>query len=94
MDGCSTIISHGKGKLYRVGPLPSKTIKKCVPDVVKLLTKRPLITIMGRPCRQQRNVGFFSDVCKGYMYSGRMMPSLPMSANLLALLQEVNQSVV
>lgn len=41
---------------------------------------------MGKPCRQQRNVGFFSDTSAGYRYSGQFMAAQPLGPELGALL--------
>lgn len=59
------------------------------------LYEEPPIIIMGRECRQRRNVGFFSDESKGYKYSGQFMPSFPLSSApiLHELLPAVNQSL-
>ena len=49
-------------------------------DILHQLVSLPLeieppIIIMGRECRQRRNVGFFSNESIGYKYSGQMMKS-------------------
>lgn len=70
------------------------------PDLLPYLRQVPLyeeppIVVMGRQCRQRRNVGFFSDESKGYKYSGQFMPSFPLSAApvLQELLPQLNQSL-
>ena len=36
---------------------------------------KPEVVVFGKVCRQQRNVGFYSDVTTGYKYSRRIMPA-------------------
>ena len=38
---------------------------------------------MGKVCKQRRDVGFFSDVSKGYNYSTQKMPALPLSTSIV-----------
>ena len=55
----------------------------------------PPIMIMGKNCKQRRNVAFYSDESLGYKYSGQTMKSLPLSNVELfpLLLREVNNSL-
>lgn len=66
-------------------------------DVLKnvFCYEEPPIIVMQRPCKQRRNVAFYSDQSEGYKYSGQMMKSLPLSNVDLfpLLLQEVNNSL-
>lgn len=57
--------------------------------------EQPPITIMGRSCRQRRDVAFYSDESKGYDYSNQTMKSLPLSNVPLfpLLLDEINNSL-
>lgn len=55
------------------------------------LAKNPPIMIHGKQAKQHRDIGFFSDVSKGYYYSGQLMPSQPLTAMLTELLTLVNQ---
>lgn len=55
------------------------------------LAKNPPIMIHGKPAKQHRDIGFFSDVSKGYYYSGQLMLSKPLTAMLKELLELVNQ---
>lgn len=59
------------------------------------LYEEPPIMILGKQCRQRRNVGFFSDESKGYKYSGQFMPSFPLSSApvLQQFLPALNQSL-
>lgn len=57
---------------------------------LKLLEKPPIM-IHGKECRQQRDVGFFSDNSKGYHYSHRMMESQPMTETLQSILDRINK---
>jgi alkylated DNA repair dioxygenase AlkB len=58
----------------------------------KLRIKPSLGIIYGRECFQQRDIGFFSDVSRGYRYSGQIMPSQPLGIVLTALLDAINQT--
>jgi alkylated DNA repair dioxygenase AlkB len=42
------------------------------------LVERPTVVVFGKECRQNRNVGFFSDGSVGYRYSGKTMTAKPM----------------
>ena len=57
--------------------------------------KEPPIKIMGKECRQRRDVAFYSDESKGYDYSNQTMKSLPLSDVPLfpLLLDEINNSL-
>ena len=63
-----------------------------MPGLSRQLAIKPQIRCKGRPCRQQRNVGFFSDVCKGFRYSGIMMPSIPPSEGITTLIKVMNDA--
>jgi alkylated DNA repair dioxygenase AlkB len=68
----------------------SVVIYNSVLEIQNLLLERPPIVVMGRECRQQRDVGFFSDESIGYKYSGNIMNSIPLGENLKTLLYHVN----
>lgn len=57
-----------------------------------LLQEKPPIIVCGRECRQQRDVGFFSDEVEHYKYSGRAFPALPLTEELRVFLQAVNEA--
>lgn len=59
-------------------------------EVDGLLDSHPEILIYGKPCRQNRSVGFFSDTSIGYRYSGQVARSKPMTDSLNRLLAMVN----
>ena len=62
-----------------------------IEDVKKLpLETRPPIIVYGKVCRQQRNVGFFSDSSEGYRYSNQIMRSQPMTEFLHRVMDKVN----
>lgn len=67
-------------------------LNDCVEEIKanEMLMERPEITIMGKLCRQNRNVGFFSNNSEGYRYSGQIMNSKPLTENLEKLLMVVN----
>ena len=52
------------------------------------LHEEPPIKIMGKECRQRRNVGFFSNESKGYQYSGQIMTAAPLVPVLQDLLPD------
>jgi alkylated DNA repair dioxygenase AlkB len=54
------------------------------------LEERPPIMVFGKPCRQHRNVGFFSDVSVGYRYSGRLMGSQPLPEWMKEVMRRAN----
>jgi alkylated DNA repair dioxygenase AlkB len=54
------------------------------------LVERPPIIIYGKECRQNRNVGFFSNESTGYNYSSQQAPSSPMPKWLKQLTEKIN----
>ena len=44
-------------------------LEQCIAYVEPQLEERPEIIVYGKVCKQQRNVGFFSDESIGYKYS-------------------------
>jgi len=68
-----------------------ESIDIVVAEAKPLLVEKPRIRVMNKECRQQRDVGFFSDASSGYEYSGQIIPAQPLTCymmNLLGLLQE------
>jgi alkylated DNA repair dioxygenase AlkB len=65
-------------------------LESCINDVDSQLEERPTLMIFGKICHQNRNVGFFSDESIGYNYSKKLMPSKPLTASLLELLNLIN----
>lgn len=55
------------------------------------LVEKPEIVVYGKVVRQQRDVGFFSNVVAGYTYSHKFMPSQKLPEWLLDILNDVNQ---
>jgi len=66
-------------------------LEKCIIDIEPQLEERPEIIIFGKKCKQQRNVGFFSNESIGYKYSKKMMVSKPLSKFMSELLHIVNK---
>jgi alkylated DNA repair dioxygenase AlkB len=66
-------------------------LEQCVSYVEPQLEERPEIIIYGKPCKQHRNVGFFSDESIGYKYSKKLMASKPLSPLLTDLLESINK---
>lgn len=54
------------------------------------LIHRPPVVVFGKPCHQNRNVGFFSDYSVGYRYSGQLMSSQPLTGWMKELMESVN----
>lgn len=52
---------------------------------------QPVIKIMGRECRQKRNVGFFCDAVESYPYSGTQMPAQKLTPELKQILDFTNK---
>ena len=73
--------------------LPSdiiELIELCVNSVDAVLDVKPPIIVFGKPCRQQRNVGFFSNQAAAYNYSNTLTPSKEMNTELIQLLDYIN----
>ena len=66
-------------------------LEQCVSYVEPQLEERPEIIIYGKPCKQARNVGFFSDTSIGYKYSKKLMKSKPLSNCMTELLDIINK---
>jgi hypothetical protein len=67
-----------------------KLLENCIIDIELQLEERPEIIIFGKKCKQQRNVGFFSNESIGYKYSKKMMDSKPLSKSMSKLLLIIN----
>jgi alkylated DNA repair dioxygenase AlkB len=65
-------------------------LAECEHRVLPLLQIKPPVVVYGRACRQQRNVGFFSDDSVGYSYSGQRSASIPLVQPLRVLLTAIN----
>lgn len=70
-----------------------KLLDNCVLEIEHQLEERPEIIVYGKVCRQQRNVGFFSNFSKGYAYSKKIMRSKLLSHSLEKLLYQVNTMI-
>ena len=66
-------------------------IEQCVFETSTLLEEKPPLVIFGKPARQPRNVGFFSNTSIGYKYSTTMMKSQPLTIGLEEMLETVNR---
>jgi alkylated DNA repair dioxygenase AlkB len=73
--------------------LDRKLLEKCIAQVELELEEKPEIIVYGKKCRQQRNVGFFSDESVGYTYSKKLMPSKPLSPCMESLLDIINKTL-
>jgi alkylated DNA repair dioxygenase AlkB len=54
------------------------------------LIHKPPIKFMGKLCKQNRNVGFFSNESKGYNYSNQTMSSQPLQNWMEQIISKVN----
>jgi alkylated DNA repair dioxygenase AlkB len=68
-------------------------LERCITDIEPQLEERPEIIIFGKTCKQQRNVGFFSNQSIGYKYSKKMMDSKPLSPSMSKLLHIINMEI-
>ena len=68
-------------------------LERCITDIEPQLEERPEIIIFGKTCKQQRNVGFFSNQSIGYKYSKKMMDSKPLSEAMSELLLIINRMI-
>jgi alkylated DNA repair dioxygenase AlkB len=66
-------------------------LEKCVKYIEDKLEERPKIIVYGKECRQNRDVGFFSDVVDGYKYSNSFMEAMKLDEFLKELLDLVNE---
>ncbi len=93
---CMECVFRTRRSGLRVGPLPRdereliNLIIKDICDGVTPLAVRPPIMVWGKECRQNRDVGFFSDTSRGYSFSGQIAEANPLSPSLKALLDFVN----
>jgi alkylated DNA repair dioxygenase AlkB len=71
--------------------IDKELLDQCILYVEPQLEERPEIIIYGKPCKQARNVGFFSDESIGYKYSKKLMRSKPLSKCMTDLLVIINK---
>lgn len=76
--------------VYRLDDEGMTLLRKCK-GVANLLDKKPSIKLYGKIIAQPRNVGFFSDVSKGYKYSNVVSKAKKMTPELTALLNYTNR---
>jgi len=82
---------HGTAFLDKGVFLDKELFERCISYVEPQLEERPEIIVYGKPCKQHRNVGFFSDESIGYKYSKKLMASKPLSPLLTGLLASINK---
>jgi len=73
--------------------LNKELLEKCIIDIEPQLEEKPEIIIFGKKCKQQRNIGFFSDKSIGYKYSKKMMESKPLTKSMSELLTIINNII-
>jgi alkylated DNA repair dioxygenase AlkB len=81
---------HGTAFLDKGVFLDKELFERCISYVEPQLEERPEIIVYGKPCKQHRNVGFFSDESIGYKYSKKLMASKPLSCSLADLIVAIN----
>lgn len=87
----STVIKTSRSSLdkWRFHDMP--LLEACCEEVRSRLIIRPQIRVYGKICHQNRNIGFFSDDSIGYRYSGQLARSQPLTENLKALIDVINE---
>lgn len=84
-------IKTEKSFLSREKFLDKKLLENCVIFIKNKLEERPKIFVYGKECRQNRNVGFFSNDVERYSYSNSYMVAQKLDEYLLELLKIVNE---
>ena len=85
--------THGTSFLDKGNFADTELLKRCIIDIDTQLEERPEIILFGKKCKQQRNVGFFSNESIGYKYSKKMMDSKPLSESMSELLLTINMAI-
>lgn len=65
-------------------------LEQIIPEISDQLSLNPEIFLFGKIYHQHRSVGFFSNDISGYFYSGKLTKSIPLTNNLLILLNLIN----
>jgi alkylated DNA repair dioxygenase AlkB len=68
-------------------------IEKCVKEVKDKLLNNPPIVVYGKPAKQHRSIGFFSNDSIGYYYSGQLAKSQPLTPKLKNMLNIINNKL-
>jgi alkylated DNA repair dioxygenase AlkB len=66
-------------------------LDETIEEIKDELISRPEIIVYGKVCKQNRDIGFFSDTSNGYEYSNKIMKSKPLTESLKKLLNTVNE---
>lgn len=85
--------TEGTAFLDKGNFINKELLENCIRDIEPQLEERPEIVIFGRKCKQQRNVGFFSNESIGYKYSKKMMGSKALSESMSELLHKINMAI-
>ena len=62
----------------------------CIDEIQDKLIVNPKIKIFGKEAIQHRSVGFFSNTSGGYYFSGQLAESIPLTCNMVILLDKIN----
>lgn len=86
-------IDTGKSHLS-VTIIEDNDIKDIINEIIKSVNKqlivRPKVVVYGKECRQNRDIGFYSNESKGYAYSNQLMESKPLNDLMEYLIIYVN----
>ena len=85
--------TEGTAFLDKGNFINKELLENCIRDIEPQLEERPEIVIFERKCKQQRNVGFFSNESIGYKYSKKMMGSKALSESMSELLHKINMAI-
>lgn len=87
-----TLIKTDKSSLnlFDIDETKLTLIKDIVDTIDSRLDHHPEIMIFGKIAHQRRSVGFFSNVSKGYKYSGKMAKAKLLDENLKTLIDYIN----
>jgi len=83
--------TDGKAFLDKGIFINKELLANCITEIESKLEEKPEIIIFGKKCKQQRNVGFFSNKSVGYKYSKKTMVSKPLSMYMDELLTIENE---
>lgn len=83
------IIETDTSRLISCDHRSQKLIEECIVEIQDMLLSKPPIVIFGKQCRQQRDVGFFSNESLGYRYSNQVMEAQPVTPKLQRLLNRI-----
>ena len=84
------VIKTQKSALKLIKHNYKELIEKIIEEIAGQLNERPEIIVYGKVCNQNRNIGFYSNTSIGYYYSNKLLRSIPLTSNLVKLLDYIN----